>query len=46
MVALIYLPILAAAPPKELVEELNYIGDTTLFAGTVLLAPGQRGVTL
>jgi hypothetical protein len=35
-----YLPILAAAPPNELVEALNYIGDTTLFAGTVLLAAG------
>lgn len=40
MVVFIYLPILAAAPPKELVEALNYIGDTTLFAGTVLLAAG------
>ncbi|HEX4166228.1 MAG TPA: hypothetical protein VHZ55_12215 [Bryobacteraceae bacterium] len=40
MVALIYLPILAAAQPKELVEALNYIGDTTLFAGIILLAAG------
>jgi uncharacterized membrane protein len=40
MVVFIYFPILAAAPPKELVEALNYIGDTTLFAGTVLLAAG------
>lgn len=38
MVVLLYLPILAAAQPKELVEALNYIGDTTLFAGTILLA--------
>jgi uncharacterized membrane protein len=40
MVIFIYFPILAAAPPEELVEALNYIGDTTLFAGTVLLAAG------
>jgi uncharacterized membrane protein len=40
MVVFIYFPILAAAPPKELVEALNYIGDTTLFAGTILLAAG------
>jgi uncharacterized membrane protein len=40
MVAFLYLAILAAAPPNELVEALNYIGDTTLFAGTVLLAAG------
>jgi hypothetical protein len=40
MVLFIYFPILAAAPPNELVEALNYIGDTTLFAGTVLLAAG------
>jgi uncharacterized membrane protein len=40
MVVFLYFPILAAAPPKELVEALNYIGDTTLFAGTVLLAAG------
>lgn len=47
MVVLIYLPILAAAQPTELVEALNYIGDTTLFAGTILLAAGampDRGV--
>jgi uncharacterized membrane protein len=40
MVLCMYLPILAAAPPNELVEALNYIGDTTLFAGTLLLAAG------
>jgi uncharacterized membrane protein len=40
MVIFIYLPILAAAPPAELVEALNYFGDTTLFAGTILLAAG------
>jgi hypothetical protein len=40
MVVFLYLPILAAAQPKELVEALNYIGDTTLFAGIVLLAAG------
>lgn len=38
MVLLIYLPVLAAAQPKELVEALNYIGDTMLFAGTIFLA--------
>ena len=38
MVLFIYFPILAAAPPNDLVEALNYIGDTTLFAGTILLA--------
>jgi uncharacterized membrane protein len=49
MVVLIYLPTLAAAQPTELVEALNYIGDTTLFAGTVLLAacamPASNGRT-
>lgn len=41
MVVFLYFPILAAAPPQELVEALNYIGDTTLFAGTILLAAGE-----
>jgi len=40
LVVLMYFPILAAAPADMLVEALNYIGDTTLFAGTVLLAAG------
>ena len=40
MVVLMYFPILAAAPADMLVEALNYIGDTTLFAGTVLMAAG------
>ena len=40
LVLLMYLPMLAAAPPNERVEALNYIGDTTLFAGTILLAAG------
>jgi uncharacterized membrane protein len=40
MVVFMYFPILAAAPPKELVEAMNYIGDTALFAGTVFLAAG------
>jgi uncharacterized membrane protein len=40
LVLLMYLPILAAAPPSGLVEALNYIGDTTLFAGTIMLAAG------
>ncbi len=44
LVVLMYFPILAAAPADMLVEALNYIGDTTLFAGTVLLAAGaMRG---
>jgi uncharacterized membrane protein len=38
LVLFMYFPILAAAPPSELIEALNYIGDTTLFAGTILLA--------
>ena len=37
MVVFLYLPILAAHP-KDLVEALNYIGDTSLFAGLILLA--------
>jgi uncharacterized membrane protein len=41
IVLFLYMPILAAAQPKELVEALNYIGDTTLFAGTVLLAAAK-----
>jgi uncharacterized membrane protein len=40
LVLFMYLPILAAAPPSGLVEALNYIGDTTLFAGTIMLAAG------
>jgi uncharacterized membrane protein YphA (DoxX/SURF4 family) len=40
LVVLMYFPILAAAPAEGLVEALNYIGDTTLFAGTVLMAAG------
>jgi uncharacterized membrane protein len=40
LVVLMYFPILAAAPADMLVEALNYIGDTTLFAGTVLMAAG------
>jgi len=40
MVLFLYFPVLVAAPANELVEALNYIGDTTLFAGTVLLAAG------
>jgi uncharacterized membrane protein len=40
LVVLMYFPILAAAAPDMLVEALNYIGDTTLFAGTVLMAAG------
>jgi uncharacterized membrane protein len=40
LVLFMYLPILATAPSSELVEALNYIGDTTLFAGTVMLAAG------
>lgn len=40
MVLFLYFPVLVAAPPNELVEALNYIGDTTLFAGTILLAAG------
>jgi uncharacterized membrane protein len=44
LVVLMYFPILAAAPADMLVEALNYIGDTTLFAGTVLMAAGaMRG---
>ena len=40
LVILMYFPILAAAPSEGLVEALNYIGDTTLFAGTIMLAAG------
>jgi uncharacterized membrane protein len=40
LVITMYFPILTAAPADGLVEVLNYIGDTTLFAGTVLLAAG------
>jgi hypothetical protein len=40
LVITMYFPILTAAPADGLVEALNYIGDTTLFAGTVLLAAG------
>jgi uncharacterized membrane protein len=40
LVIFMYLPILFAAPPTGLVEALNYIGDTTLFAGTIMLAAG------
>ena len=40
LVLFMYLPILAAAPPDGLVEALNYIADTTLFAGTIMLAAG------
>jgi hypothetical protein len=40
LVVFMYFPILAAAPPAGLVEALNYIGDTTLFGGTILLAAG------
>jgi uncharacterized membrane protein len=46
IVLFLYMPVLAAAQPKEFVEALNYIGDTTLFSGTILLAattfPPQR----
>jgi uncharacterized membrane protein len=46
MVLFIYMPVLAATQSKELVEALNYIGDTALFSGTILLAastfPPQR----
>ena len=41
LVVFLYTPILAAAPAKELVEALNYIGDTTLFAGIILLVAGE-----
>ena len=34
-------PVLAKAPAAGLIEALNYIGDTTLFAGTVLPAAGS-----
>ena len=37
LVLFLYLPILAAAQPPALMEGLNYVADTLLFAGTVLL---------
>ena len=38
---LLYLPILASATkPSEMNEGINYIGDTLLFAGAVLLVAG------
>lgn len=38
IVAFIYLPILALAAQGEVMEALNYIADTLLFAGMVLIA--------
>ena len=37
VVLFLYLPMLVAAEPKELMECVNYIFDTMLFGGTVLL---------
>jgi uncharacterized membrane protein len=38
LVLLLYLPIFLMAPPSGLLEGINYVADTLLFAGTVLLA--------
>ena len=38
LVAFLYLPIFLTAAPAGLMEGINYVADTLLFAGTVLLA--------
>ncbi len=40
LVVLLYLPILAVAKPAGLLEAVNYVGDTLLFAGAVLSMAG------
>jgi hypothetical protein len=40
LVVLLYLPILLIAPPAQLLEGVNYVGDTLLFAGAVLCMAG------
>lgn len=43
---LLYVPILAVAPQASLVEAINYVADTLLFAGTLLvLAPALPDFT-
>jgi len=42
LVVLLYLPILAAARPAGLLEAVNYVGDTLLFAGAVLCVAGAN----
>jgi hypothetical protein len=36
----IYLPIFAMAAQPAMIEGINYVADTLLFAGTVLLVAG------
>jgi uncharacterized membrane protein len=40
LVVLLYLPILLMAQPAGLLEAVNYVGDTLLFAGAVLCMAG------
>jgi len=41
LTALIYAPILATAvQSSEMIEGMNYVADTLLFAGTVVLLAG------
>lgn len=39
----LYLPIFLTAAPPKMMEGVNYVGDTLLFAGTVLLASAVLG---
>ena len=39
----LYLPVLLMAAPPKMMEGVNYVGDTLLFGGTVLLASAILG---